>query len=78
MPTVLCFAFDNLQNRAYLFITNSVTLCLAREGNLTFSYGLSFPARFWIQQSYFPFRGIFWYALNLFETIHPITIVAVY
>lgn len=78
MPTVLCFAFDNLQNRAYLFITNSVILHLARKSNLTFSYGLSFPARFWIQESYFPFRGIFSYALNLFETIQPITTVAVY
>lgn len=29
MPEVLCFAFDNLQNRAYLFITNSVILHLA-------------------------------------------------
>lgn len=29
MPTVLCFAFDNLQKRAHFFITNSVILHLA-------------------------------------------------
>lgn len=57
MLTVLRFAFDNLQNRAYLLITNSVILHLARESSLTFSYGLSFPARFQIQEPYFPFRG---------------------
>lgn len=78
MPTVLCFAFDNLQNRAFLFTTNSVILHLAREGHLTFSYGLSFPARFQIQESYFPFKRIFWYALDLFETIQPITTLAIY
>lgn len=44
MPTALHFAFDNLQNRACLFITNSVILHLAREGNWrSFIYWVSLP-----------------------------------
>lgn len=78
MPTVLCFAFDNLQNGAHLLITNSVILHLAREGSLTSSYRLSCLARFWIQESQFPFMRVFWYALNLCKTLQPITTVVSY